>query len=133
MPSRNAEQQSPSATAPHSRGCSPQLHCCGNLKISHFSPSLFRMIHEDVESLGLFFLRVGTHLQDPRYHNPDNHNIWLTLYSSDNRTSAVKFFCSTALELADCRHYTFVSQVAARARRSDESYTIILPLSPDYV
>jgi hypothetical protein len=132
---RTAEQQSPSATAPRSRRCSPQLHCCGNLKNSQYSLSLFRMIHEDVERLDLrvFFLRVGNHLRDPWYHNSGNNNIGLTLYSSDNRRSVVKFFCSTALELADCRHYTFVSQVATRARRSDGSYTIILPWSPDYV
>jgi hypothetical protein len=84
------------------------------------------MIHEDVERLGLFFLRVSIHLQDPWYHNTDSHNIGLTLYSSDNR-AVVQFCYSTAFELADCTHYTFVSQVAAQARRSDESCTILLP------
>ena len=130
---RTAGHLSPSATAPHSRGCSSQLHCCGKLKNSQFSLSLFRMIHEDVERLGLFFLRVGTHIGDPWNHNPDDRNIGLALYSSDNRISVATFFSSTALELADCRHHNFVSQVAARARRSDKSYTILPHLSPDYV
>jgi len=102
-------------------------------KNSPFSLSLFGMIHEVVERLRLFLLNVSSQLRDPWYHNPDNHNIGLTLYGSDNRRSVVIFFCSTALELADCRHYIFVSHVAARARRSDIFYTIILPWSPDCV
>lgn len=100
------------------------------LKNSQFSLSLFRMIHDNVEWLGLFFVRVSNHLRDPWYHNRDNHNMGLTIYSNDDRRSVVKFFFSTTLELAGCRHYTFVSHVAAPSRRSDESYTIILPRSP---